>query len=1604
MESCGASRTCMCTRSGVAYKPSYRAAVEEATGNTVESETVANKTQNMDVSELVRILLEDRRTREDELTKERERREEAEAAHSKKMDEQLEMMRQMVSQTAARSGGGSPGIVETPTSATPSDKPQLSRFVEGDDIEAFLTTFERLMHMYHVEERRWVAHLAPQLSGRAQQAYAAMHTEDALVYSEVKKAILRRYDINEETYRQRFRAARRKEGEPYIELATRMADLFGKWTADCTTVEALSEKLLIEQLLNNMPADLRVWLSDKKPSTSKEAGRLADDYVLARKRNPTPAEVPTHDSRKQGTAVNRDSRRTCFLCGQPGHVIRNCPKKTSESSQDTAPPTQPTPPGQKDPNPKPQSERKCYNCHKRGHLANRCPNNALYCGTLVGTGRVGAHGEMGAGLVQVGDGPKGGGGVLGWCRSQVGDGPVEEGGTSCGDAAAVVGDEWLVGAGGEPPKEGSGVGCVVGKRVVMGHGEQYGCEAARGMVGLGQVVESVTQSGVVEGTDVHDIVLDTGCSRTMIQQDLVPAEKKVPGEAVTLRCAHGDVVLYPLADVDVQVSGITFTIRAAVSQTLPVSMLLGTDVPILGQLLGMKGVPILPQAPAEAMVVTRAQKQAQEALRVQQQLKEFESEVCPTPLVGDTVSTPLDDLPMGSTFSDDLFTTPTPRKCLTKKQKRLDRHSHGLERAKDRRKTKESDLCLSKAVAQWDLKRLQEEDTSLNAIRRLADEEPTSSQAFYRDEGLLYRVWQPKGQQENTRIQQLVLPKQCRQEILRLAHSIPLGGHLGRKKTFNRIALRFYWPNMSRDIANYCRSCETCQRFRSHKKNPVPLIPLPIVEEPFSRVAMDIVGPLPRSRSGNRYVLVLCDYGTKYPEAVPLRTIDAETIAEQLMIIFSRVGIPREILTDQGANFQSSLLQELYRLLHVDALRTSPYHPQTDGLVERFNQTLKGMLRKAAYQEGKDWDLLIPYLLFAYREVPQESTGFSPFEMLYGRDIRGPLDILKESWCAGKRSNPNVVAYILMMRDRLEAMAEVARKTEASAKERQKTWYDQTARERSFEPGEQVLVLLPSTTSKLTAQWQGPYVVEARVGKVNYKLRMPDRRKKTATFHVNMLQKWHTSADIGLLVSEVEPEEREDIPSWNDSGDGPVQVGPHLSPAQTQDLQALLEKYETVFRDLPGHTSLTEHHIPTDQCAPVRRPPYRIPQAFRDEVNCELQKMLEHGIIEHSTSDWASPLVAVQKKDGSLRLCVDYRRVNAISKSDAYPMPRVEDLIDKVGNATFISTLDLTKGYWQVPVASEDRAKTAFITPNGLYHFTRMPFGLQGAPATFQRMVDHLLDGLGDFAGAYLDDIIIFSTSWKEHMDHLSAVLERIVNAGLTVKRKKCQFAMAECVYLGHRVGSGKVRPEDLKIKAIQDFDIPITKRQVRSFLGLAGYYRKFIPHYSSLAAPLTDLTRKVAPNEVVWNTTCERAFQALKAALSSSPILQSPDFTKQFLLQTDASDRGVGAVLSQCDQNGQDRPVAYFSRKLLPREQRYSTIEKECLAIKLSVQAFHTYLMGRTFVIQTDHRALEWLDRIKDTNARLTRWSLFLQAYSFTVRYRAGTANCNADALSRLL
>ena len=771
---------------------------------------------------------------------------------------------------------------------------------------------------------------------------------------------------------------------------------------------------------------------------------------------------------------------------------------------------------------------------------------------------------------------------------------------------------------------------------------------------------------------------------------------------------------------------------------------------------------------------------------------------------------------------------------------------------------------------------------------------------------------------------------------------------------------------------------------------------------------MDIVGPLPRSRSGNKYILVICDYATRYPEAIPLRSIDAEHVAEELLKVFARVGVPQEILTDQGSNFTSQLLAETYRLLHVQPIRTSPYHPQTDGLVERFNQTLKAMLRKAAADDEKDWDKLVPYLLFAYREVPQTSTGFSPFELLYGRPVRGPLDILKESWEASKRSSESIVSYVLSIQEKLAKMSELARENLTKAQAQQKRWYDRNAREREFQPGEHVLVLLPTSTHKLLAKWQGPYPVRRSVSPVTYEIDMFDKRKRRRVFHVNMLRKWHAPTALNLWAGDGSADDDADgdeLLLWKDDAveepNEPI-ISDRLSATQRRDLHKLREDFSDVMCDLPGRTNLAVHPIETGTARPVRLPPYRLPHAYRDAVRKELEEMQEQGIVEPSMSEWASPVVLVKKKDGTLRFCVDYRRLNSVSESDAYPMPRIDELIDHLGQAKYITTLDLTRGYWQVPLAGSAKAKTAFATPFGLFQFNVMPFGLQGAPATFQRLMDRVTRGMEEFAAAYLDDLVIHCDTWEEHLSHVRLVLQCLREAGLTVKARKCQFGMEQCLYLGHIVGNGMVRPEMSKVEAISAFATPRTKKEVRVFLGLTGYYRKFIPDFATIAAPLTDLTRKTAPNLVNWSQECEEAFVELKARMCSSPVLRSPDFAKPFIVQTDASERGIGAVLSQLDADGNDYPIAYYSRKLLPREERYATVEKECLAIRLGVQAFRIYLLGRPFTIQTDHHALEWLDRLKDNNSRLTRWSLALQPYQFTVQYRSGKANNNADALSR--
>jgi hypothetical protein len=579
------------------------------------------------------------------------------------------------------------------------------------------------------------------------------------------------------------------------------------------------------------------------------------------------------------------------------------------------------------------------------------------------------------------------------------------------------------------------------------------------------------------------------------------------------------------------------------------------------------------------------------------------------------------------------------------------------------------------------------------------------------------------------------------------------------------------------------------------------------------------------------------------------------------------------------------------------------------------------------------------------------------------------------------------------MQDRIATVMPIVREHLQRAQEAQSKIYNRSAHVRSFNPGDRVLILVPTVESKFLAKWQGPYEIVEKVSEVNYKVHQPDRRKPFQVYHVNLIKPWKDRESLVATQAGV----KDGVPPIP-----PVTIGEALSGHQKQEVREFLQENRRKFSNLPGRTHLIKHHIKTEPHSKVYMKPYRIPEARREAVSSEVKYMLELGVIEESTSEWSSPIVLIPKPNGTWRFCNDFRKLNEVSKFDAYPMPRVDELFERLGKARYITTLDLTKGYWQIPLSQEAKEKTAFSTPEGLFQYVVMPFGLHGAPATFQRLMDLILRPHRDYAAAYLDDVVIFSSDWKSHLCKVQAVLDSISEAGLTINPEKCAVGLEEAKYLGYIIGRGLVKPQINKIEAIQNWPRPLTKKQVRAFLGIAGYYRRFVPNFASVAAPLTDLTKGGKSTMVKWNPEAEKAFQSLKAALSEQPVLVSPDFRKQFLVQTDASDTGLGAVLSQV-VNGEEHPVMYLSRKLTPAEKNYAIVERECLAIKWAVESLKYYLLGREFVLVTDHAPLAWMKQNKERNARVTRWFLSLQNFSFKVEHRPGKLQGNADALSRV-
>lgn len=439
------------------------------------------------------------------------------------------------------------------------------------------------------------------------------------------------------------------------------------------------------------------------------------------------------------------------------------------------------------------------------------------------------------------------------------------------------------------------------------------------------------------------------------------------------------------------------------------------------------------------------------------------------------------------------------------------------------------------------------------------------------------------------------------------------------------------------------------------------------------------------------------------------------------------------------------------------------------------------------------------------------------------------------------------------------------------------------------------------------------------------------------------------------------------------SQDFDVETGDQLRPHERGELLSLIDRFRHLFtgEDNPiRQTHVTEHVIDTGDSRPIHQHPYRHSPFERKLIEKQVEEMLRDGIIRESRSPWSSPVVLVKKPNGTWRFCVDFRRVNEVTKKDVHPLPRIDDILDVLQGSKYFTTLDLTSGYWQVKIKEEDKLKTAFACGPGLYEFNVVPFGLCNAPATFQRMINKVLSGLlWKVCLAYLDDIVIFSKTMTTHLQDLESVFSALDAANLRLKPEKCSFARQEIKYLGHILTGESIRPDPDKVAAIEKFSPPKNKKGVQSFLGICNYYRRFIKDFSRISRPLTNLTKKDAP--FVWDAACEAAMQSLKEKLITAPVLRQFEPGKPIEVHTDACDYGVGAVLVQ-KIGSQEQVIAYASRHLNKAEMNYSTTEKECLAVVYACGQFRPYIFGSKFTVVTDQASLAWLMKVRNPNGRL--------------------------------
>jgi transposase InsO family protein len=947
-----------------------------------------------------------------------------------------------------------------------------------------------------------------------------------------------------------------------------------------------------------------------------------------------------------------------------------------------------------------------------------------------------------------------------------------------------------------------------------------------------------------------------------------------------------------------------------------------------------------------------------------------------------------------------------------------------------------------------DVNKLSQEQRNDDTLKSCFRQAQRSKGGYFLRDHLLYRHERLFGRC----VEMLVVPKSRRENILHLAHDT---SHQAMKKTRDRIRVSLLtWPTLPSDCRLFVSQCHQCQvKARITCYDRVPITAVERAEEPFQHWFMDCAGPLiPNSNVNYNYCLIMvCSY-SRYPVAVPLSRLTAKNICDALLTVFSFTGLSNDVTVvscDNASYFNAALTRECLKRLGVSPRFSTPLHPEGHGLAERYVGSIKQSISKLALEHPRQWHKTLPFVLWAMREVPNSTTGVSPHVLCFGKLPRGPLAILKESWTGEQdlpvTCNTSVENYLAELKQNLVEAGKYADEHAKREQRRYVSHYNLRSRDKHFVAGESVLVLLPdSSSSKVFSKWRGPakiievtspysYIVELDNGQRQHlhanRLRKYHLRVDEITCSSSFLSDWSVSTiDCACAViyerdvefGRVDTIDPEHVESCADKRLISQRIDPrrvnHLSPEQCRDLFKILDKYPECFTDAPGFCSVLEHEIPvTSDFRPKRLPAYRVPENLKEGVNAQIKNLLQQGIIKPSKSPMSSPIVCVIKGErpangiippDKIRICVNYQYVNKYTIPDAITLTDISEVIQRVGKSNYISLFDAKSGYHQLPVRAEDQWLTAFVCDLGLFEWTRTPFGMRSSGCTFIRAIRHLMEPIREFVETYVDEMAVHSETWEDHLRHLDRYLAIIKSSGLTINLDKCDFVKPVIRYVGHLIGSGYRSPDPVKVEAVMKLRIPETKKQVRQIMGLFSHFRDYIPRFSDISKPITDLTGKRIPSRVPWGEAQQAAFDQLREALckATENPLRIIDSHSEFLLYVDSSGFAVGCVLTQYDADGLEKPVAFASSKLTPTQCNWATIEKEAYAAIWALQRYRHWLFGAKVTLFSDHNPLSYLCESAPKSAKLMRWYLALQEYNVIFSYRAGKSNLAADCLSRMV